>query len=381
MTHGQSHSHMRAAIACARRGLGRTGENPSVGCVIAQGARVLGAARTADGGRPHAETAAIADAAQRYGRGALIGAAAYVTLEPCAHHGQTAPCADALIQAGVSQVVYACPDPDPRVNGRGAARLRAAGVEVDSGVLRADAAETLRGFFSRVRRGRPFVTLKLAASLDGRIAAEGGDSRWITGSPARRRTHLIRAQSDAVMVGVGSALADDPMLTPRLPGFEDSRPIRIVADSRLQTPLTGALVRTAADAPVWLLCRSDADHNRRRAFETLGIRVIACPADSSGTLDLTSAMAALGAAGVNTVLCEGGGRLAAGLLRASLADELMWFSAGVLIGAEGAASTGGLGLERLADAPRWRLESQEIVGDDLLHIWRPAAKSIAAADL
>ena len=208
-------SHMRAALALARRGLGNTWPNPTVGCVVVRDGRVIGRAVTAPGGRPHAEPLALAMAGT-----AARGATVYVTLEPCCHHGRTPPCTEALIAAGVARVVIASPDPDPRVNGQGIARLRAAGIVVDAGLLAAEAEDVNAGFFHRVRHGRPLVTLKLASTLDGRIATRTGESRWITGEPARRMAHALRGRHDAVMVGVGTVLADDPDLTCRIPGYK-----------------------------------------------------------------------------------------------------------------------------------------------------------------
>src|SRR5690348_487456 len=219
-------AHMRAALALARRGIGNTWPNPSVGCVVVNAGRVVGRGVTAPGGRPHAEPAALEAAGD-----AARGATAYVTLEPCCHWGRTPPCTDALVAAGVARVVIATRDPDPRVDGAGVARLRAAGLDVAEGVLQAEADELAAGFRLRVRDGRPLVTLKLASTLDGRIATRGGESRWITGEAARKAAHALRGRNDAVMVGVGTVLADDPELTCRIPGYRPNPVVRVVADS------------------------------------------------------------------------------------------------------------------------------------------------------
>ncbi|MCK5275514.1 MAG: bifunctional diaminohydroxyphosphoribosylaminopyrimidine deaminase/5-amino-6-(5-phosphoribosylamino)uracil reductase RibD, partial [Alphaproteobacteria bacterium] len=220
---------MRAALALAGRGLGRVWPNPAVGCVLVdRDGRVTGRGWTQPGGRPHAETEALARAG-----GAAKGATAYVTLEPCVHHGQTPPCADALIEAGVARVIAATEDPDPRVKGGGLGRLRDAGIAVEAGLLREEAELLNAGYLMRQREGRPVVTLKLATTLDGRIATHAGESRWITGEAARARGHMMRARHDAIMVGIGTALADNPTLTCRLPGLEDRSPVRIVVDARL----------------------------------------------------------------------------------------------------------------------------------------------------
>src|ERR1700693_2815456 len=236
------------AVALARRGLGRVWPNPAVGCVIARDGRVVGRGWTQPGGRPHAETEAWARAGE-----AAHGATAYVTLEPCCHWGRTPPCADALIAAGVRRVVVAFEDPDPRVAGGGLAALRAAGLSVEAGLCAAEAAEINAGFFQRVRLGRPLVTLKLATSLDGRIATASGGSRWITGEAARQRAHLLRAEHDAVLVGTGTVLADNPRLTCRLPGLEQRSPIRIVIDRQLRTPPSAHVIAEATQIATWVL--------------------------------------------------------------------------------------------------------------------------------
>ena len=261
--------HMQAALALGRRGLGSTWPNPSVGCVLVRDGRVVGRGTTAPGGRPHAEAVALAMAGP-----AARGATAYVTLEPCSHHGQTPPCADALVAAGVARVVIAGNDPDPRVDGAGIARLRAAGVEVLTGLLTPEADAQQAGFLDRIRSGRPMVTLKLATTLDGRIATRTGASQWITGPDARRAAHALRGRHDAVMVGIGTVLADDPDLTCRIPGFRRTPIVRIVLDSTLRTPPTARLVTTAADQPTWIIHGSDARRHPPR-----GVAAARRPAD------------------------------------------------------------------------------------------------------
>ena len=363
---------MRVALGLAARGLGRVAPNPSVGAVILKGGRVLGRGVTGAGGRPHAEAVALEQARTRHGAEALAGATAYVTLEPCAHHGLTPPCAESLISAGVARVVCPIEDPDPRVSGRGIARLRAAGVEVETGVLAGEARAFHAGFLSRLERGRPHVTLKLATTLDGRIATASGESRWITGPVARRRAHAMRAASDAVMVGAGTARADDPMLDVRGYGAAPPRPLRLVADGALSLPLTHRLVATAAAHPVTLLARESADLDRRAALEAAGVRVLAVPAGPEGRIDLAAALDMLGAEGVTRLLCEGGGRLAAALIAADRADEIALFQAGRVIGDDGRAGIAGLGLDRLAAAPHFERMAVECLGPDLLTLWRRA---------
>jgi len=364
-------ARMRSALALARRGLGTTWPNPSVGCVIAREGRVLGRGFTQASGRPHAEQVALAQARDRWGPESLRGATAWVSLEPCAHHGRTPPCADALIEAGVRRVVSTIDDPDPRVSGRGFARLRDAGVTVDTGLM-AEAARALNaGFLSRLARGRPWVTLKLAASLDGRIATAQGESRWITGAQARARVHLMRAEADAVLIGAATARADDPELDVRLPGLAARSPVRVIADGALSLSLVSRLARSARERPLWLLHRAGVDAARARALRDAGATLIETP-DIGGELDIAAALRALGARGVTRVLCEGGGRIAAALLRDGLADEIAWFSAGLALGADGGAAVGRLDLAALADAPRLTLASVETLGEDVLSVWRPA---------
>lgn len=349
---------MSLALALGRRGLGRVWPNPAVGCVIVRDGRVLGRGWTADGGRPHAEAVALAQA------GDARGAVAYVTLEPCAHHGQTPPCAEALVTAGVARVVVATGDPDPRVAGRGLAILREAGIAVAAGVREAEAQRDHAGFLLRVTAGRPFVTLKLAASLDGRIATASGESRWITGPEARAMVHEMRARHDAVMVGGGTARADDPLLTVRGMGARPS-PVRVVLSRALDLPRDGQLARTAGQVPLWLLHGAAEDAG---PWEALGARGLPCPV-VDGVLDLGAAMGELAREGITRVFCEGGGMLAAGLLGAGLVDELVAFHAGLTIGAEGRAMLGPLGLGRLSDAPRMRLAECRAVGGDLMSRW------------
>lgn len=351
---------MALALSLGRRGLGRVWPNPNVGCVIVRDGRILGRSRTADGGRPHAETQALAQAGA-----AARGATAYVTLEPCAHHGQTPPCADALVAAGVARVIVAAKDPDPRVAGRGIERLRAAGIAVETGLMEDEARGDLAGFLSRVERGRPFVTLKLAASLDGRIATGAGESRWITGPEARARVHMMRARHDAVMVGGGTARADDPMLNVRGLGI-DRQPVRVVLSRRLDLPLDGALARSARDVPLWLCHGPEADAAPWRA---LGAESLSCPI-SAGQLDPAAVLQTLGAAGLTRVFCEGGAGLAASLLGAGLVDELVLFTAGCAIGAEGTPALSAMGIGALAEAPRLRLAGQDRVGGDVMSVWR-----------
>jgi diaminohydroxyphosphoribosylaminopyrimidine deaminase/5-amino-6-(5-phosphoribosylamino)uracil reductase len=362
---------MALALALGRRGQGRCWPNPAVGCVLVRDGRVVGRGWTRPGGRPHAETVALAQAGA-----AARGATAYVSLEPCAHHGRTPPCADALVAAGIARVVIPFPDPDPRVNGAGVARLRAAGIVVSEGPGATEAARDLAGFLQRVRLGRPWLTLKLAASFDGRIATGTGESQWITGPGARRMVHAERARNDAVMVGAGTARDDDPMLTVRDLGVAQ-QPVRVVASRRLDLPDDGALARSAREVPLWLLHGADAPADRVARWTDRGAVCLAVPVAGRRELPPEAMLAALGTAGLTRVFCEGGGTLAASLLSAGLVDELVGMTAGLAIGAEGRPAFGAMGIARLAEAPRFRLVETRAVVGDVLHRWvrAPDARS------
>lgn len=357
---------MLGALTLARRAVGRTWPNPAVGCVIVRDGRIIGRGVTEPGGRPHAETQALAHA-RALGL-PTAGATAYVTLEPCAHQGGTPPCTEALIGAGIARVVCPIIDPDPRVSGRGVSALQAAGVTVLTGLM-ADAARAVNaGFLSRIERQRPHVLLKLAATLDGRIATRTGESRWITGPPARRAVHLMRAGSDAILVGAGTARADDPMLDVRDLGLTDRDPVRIVADASLSLPLTSRLAATAQQIPTWILHRPDPPQERLEALTELGVQPIEIPM-AGGRLDMAAALRMLAVRGLTRIMCEGGGRVAASLLSAGLVDELALFTAGTVIGGDGAPAVRGFGLDRLGDAPGLDLVATRQIGDDVLTRW------------
>ena len=351
---------MQAALGLARRGLGQVWPNPAVGCVLVKNNRVVGRGRTAAGGRPHAETEALAQAGEL-----ARGAVAYVTLEPCSHHGQTPPCAEALIAAGVTRVVVAVEDPDPRVSGRGLACLRKAGLEVETGVLAEAAAELNAGFFSRITRSRPLVTLKLATSLDGRIATHSGESQWITGPAARAAGQRLRAENDAIMVGSGTALTDDPLLTCRIPGLEKCSPVRLLVDSHLRLPLTAQLVTTARKLPTWIITRSDNDPERVQTFIDCGVEIIEVSAQESGNIQLEAAFVELAKRGLTRVLVEGGSQLSAALLSYDLVDRLAWFRAPILLGGDGVPAAVSFGIDHLDLAPRFSRLSVAELGDDI----------------
>lgn len=354
--------HMQAALGLARRALGTTAPNPAVGCVLAdpQTNRVIARGWTQNGGRPHAEMEALARAGD-----ASKGATAYVTLEPCAHEGDTPSCAKVLVKAGIKRAVVAIHDPDPRTAGKGIAAMFDAGIEVTEGVARDEAFELNIGFFSKVLRSRPMVTLKLATSLDGRIATHTGNSQWITGEAAREAAHLLRAEHDAIMVGSGTALIDNPSLTCRIKGLEDRSPMRIVVDGRLQLPLTSKLVATAGDVPTWVVTGPRSDKERRKAFNGVGVGVIDVPEAGDQGLDLEAALKALAERGITRVLAEGGSHLAASLLRAHLVDRLVWFRAPVILGGDGLPALQALGIDTVAEGVGLKLLSRQQIGKDV----------------
>lgn len=350
--------HMRHALRLAARALGQVAPNPAVGCVVvAEDGTVAGRGWTAPGGRPHAETIALAQAGPR-----ARGATAYVTLEPCAHTGKTPPCTDALIAAGVARVVAAVTDPDPRVNGRGFAMLTAAGIGVSQGVCEDEARALNAGFFKRIAEGRPLVALKIAESADGFVADASGKTRWITSERARWHAHLLRAEHDAIMVGIGTALADDPLLTCRLEGLEHRSPLRIVLDSTLRLPAESRLTRTARDVPVLLFTSAAAGGD---ALAAAGVEIERVTADARGRPDLVFVMQALAARGLTRVLVEGGPQLHAALLERRLADRLYRYRAPTALGggvrsafAAEAPSAGGM--------PRLDVLDRDMLGPDLL---------------
>lgn len=353
---------MALALSLGRRGWGNTWPNPAVGCVVVSDGMIVGRGWTAPSGRPHAETQALAQAGD-----AARGADVFVTLEPCAHQGQTPPCAQALIDAGVARVVVAVGDTDDRVAGRGFAMLRDAGIKVVMGILEAQARQDNIGFFSRVEQGRPMVTLKLASSFDGRLATATGESQWITQGAARRVVHAMRASHDAVMVGGGTVRADDPTLNVRDMGAV-RQPARVVVSRRLDIPLTGKLAQTAADVPLILCHGADAPDMLQDAWRGMGAVMLPCAVRGT-QLDMSDVLQQLGTYGLTRVFSEGGSAIAASLLRADLVDHLIGFTAGVVIGAEGLSGIGPMGLARLGAAPRFDLVETQAVGPDLLHRW------------
>jgi len=352
----QDERFMALALSLGRRGLGRTWPNPAVGAVIVKNGAIVGRGWTQDGGRPHAEIEAL----RRAGASAR-GATMYVTLEPCSHHGKSPPCADAVIAAGIARVVSALEDPNPEVAGAGHARLRAAGIDVAIGLGADDARHDHAGHILRFTGGRPYVLLKLAISADGKAAAAGRQQAAITGEAVRDRVHRMRAQSDAIMIGIGTALADDPMLTCRLPGMAKNSPIRVVLDSRLRLPLASRLVQTARATPVWVIVGADAPLPAEEALRARGIDVLRAGRSGQG-LDLTAVLKLLAARGITRLMVEGGPTLARRLIAADLVDEAILFHADKIVGANGLDALDAAALATLTG--RLKRVAREPVGAD-----------------
>ncbi|MBK9082675.1 MAG: bifunctional diaminohydroxyphosphoribosylaminopyrimidine deaminase/5-amino-6-(5-phosphoribosylamino)uracil reductase RibD [Rhizobiales bacterium] len=357
---------MRAALAFGARNLGRTAPNPAVGALVVREGVIVGRGATRPGGRPHAETIALADAGE-----AARGATLYVTLEPCSHHGLTPPCADAIVAAGIARVVSAIEDPDPRVSGRGHARLAAAGVATVVGVCADEARRANLGHILRTREGRPMLTLKLAETADGYAAAGEHDPRlMITGLAANNRVQMMRASCEAIMVGVGTALADDPLMTVRLPGLDAYRPLRIVLDTALRLPLRSRLVVTARERPVLVVASDAASPERERALREAGVEVervdVERVAARAARLDLAAALGRLAARGLTRVFSEGGPTVAAALIEKGLVDEVALFTAPKPLAREGVRALGAEARARLADPRAFALVEDARVGHDRL---------------
>ncbi|WP_420550086.1 bifunctional diaminohydroxyphosphoribosylaminopyrimidine deaminase/5-amino-6-(5-phosphoribosylamino)uracil reductase RibD [Curvivirga sp.] len=358
----QDKHHMKTALDLSRRGLGNVWPNPAVGCVIVNtDGQVISRGWTQPSGRPHAEAVALAQAGR-----AAEGATAYVTLEPCSHYGKTPPCAKSLIDAKVSRVVIATSDPDPRVSGAGVKMLQEAGIQVDEGLFKEEADEINAGFFNRITKKRPYITLKVATTLDGYIASVTGHSKWITGPSARMRGHLLRSQNDAILVGAGTAIADDPSLNTRFVGAGDvDQPVRIVLDSKLglkgQRPKLLEIAN--AESPVWLI-------NSVEVEEQLSdfVSIVPTHAMKDGRIDVVSAAETIADQGITRLLIEGGGQVAASFLKAGLVDQIYWFRAPSIIGGDGLPAIASLKIEDLIDMPRFELWSTQQCGEDHLTI-------------
>ncbi len=357
---------MRLALREAAKGLGRTSPNPAVGAILVRAGRVVARGHHARAGGPHAEVVAIRAAGLR-----ARGADLYTTLEPCDHYGKTPPCSMAVLEAGVRRVLVGSADPNPIVNGKGIARLRAAGVEVVEEVLREECDALNAHWFKYIRERRPYVTLKAAITLDGRIATRTGDSRWVSGEAARRWVHRLRDRVDAVLVGAGTARADDPRLTTRLPGGRGRDPIRVVLDTDLTLPARLALMNPRSPAPT-VVAHASTRTRRVRA----GVELLRCRRGKGG-VDLRDLLEKLAARGVTHLLVEGGARVHARFLEDGLVDRVALFVAPKLLGADGVPLLASRGPARMADALRLDEVQVEKVGEDLLVLGRPVRRPLA----
>jgi diaminohydroxyphosphoribosylaminopyrimidine deaminase/5-amino-6-(5-phosphoribosylamino)uracil reductase len=357
---------MQLALALGRRGQGRTWPNPAVGAVIVKDGVIVGRGWTQPGGRPHAEVEALARAGE-----AARGATLYVTLEPCSHVGKSPPCADAVIAAGLARVVSAIEDPNPEVAGQGHARLRAAGIVVDVGLCAAEAARDHVGHFRRIRDKRPHVILKLAVSSDEKIAAAGHRPVAITGDAAKARVHLLRAQSDAILVGIGTVLADDPLLTCRLPGMEAQSPVRVVLDRALRVPGTSRLVHSARQTPLWVMTSNLSEAPAAMKLGAAGAQVLRVATAQPG-LDLSAVLHALAEKGITRLLVEGGSRVASSFVAAGLVDEAWLLRGPEPVGADGVAALDALPLSAITQSPNWKVRASETLQNDTLTIYERA---------
>jgi len=354
---------MRLALAQARKASGRTFPNPPVGAIVFKGDKVLGRGYTRPVGKEHAEIVALARCHKALGEEGARSACVAVTLEPCAHTGRTGPCCEALIAAGVAKVIVGHLDPHPEVRGQGIARLRDAGIEVEIGILEEECREQHRGFLHVLEQGRPFVSLKLATSLDGRIATSSGESRWITGPESRAHVHKMRNRCDAILVGSGTAMADDPGLTARKGERVLHRPVRLLLDSKLSAPATLKIV--GDPGACWVLCGQDAPRQAEEALLEKGARVLRLPLGEDRRVELKAALTTLAEEGLSEIFVEGGGKLAAALLRQGLVDEVNWFIAPVLLGGDGWPALGSLGIEKMSEALGLELSPPRRFGLDL----------------
>jgi diaminohydroxyphosphoribosylaminopyrimidine deaminase/5-amino-6-(5-phosphoribosylamino)uracil reductase len=355
---------MQLALALGRRGQGRSWPNPAVGAVVVRDGVIVGRGWTQPGGRPHAEIEALRRAGE-----AARGATLYVTLEPCSHHGKSPPCADAVIAAGIARVVSAIEDPNPEVAGRGHSRLRGAGIVVDVGLSAQEAARDHAGHFRRIRDKRPHVILKLAVSSDDKIAAAGRKPVAISGEAARSRVHLLRAQCDAILVGIGTVLSDDPLLTCRLPGMEAQSPVRVVLDRALRLPGTSRLVHSAREIPLWVMTSSLAEAPAAMKLGAAGAQVIRVATASATGLDLAAVLAALAEKGITRLLVEGGSRVASSFVAADFVDEVQLLRGPAMIGADGVAALDALPLSAITQSPKLKVRAGETLQNDTLTIY------------
>ena len=359
---------MQLALTLGRRGQGRTWPNPAVGAVIVKDGVVVGRGWTQPGGRPHAEPEALSHAGE-----AARGATLYVTLEPCSHIGKSPPCADAIIAAGIARVVSAIEDPNPEVAGRGHARLRAAGITVDIGMGALEAARDHAGHFRRIRNGRPHVILKLAVSSDDKIGTAGRKPVAITGEAAKARVHLLRAQCDAILVGIGTVQADDPLLTCRLPGMEARSPVRVVLDRSLRIAGTSRLVQSARETPLWVMTSKLSEAASAMRLGAAGAQVIRVATTTAPSgLDLPAVLRTLAEKGITRLLVEGGARVASSFAAADLIDEVWLLRGPDSIGDDGVAALDASPLSAFTGSSRFKLHASESLQKDTLTIYERA---------
>ncbi len=360
---------MSAAISASWQALGRSGVNPPVGCVlISKDRQLLAVGRTGRGGVPHAEVDALQSLCD-VGRSALKGGTAYVTLEPCAHQGKTPPCSDALIGAGIGRLVVAVQDPDQRVNGAGLSQIAAANIDIRLGVMQREAEELLLGFKNRLQKGKPFCSLKIATSMDGRVGLSDRKKRWLTGAPMRRYVHLLRSQNDAIVTGVGTVLSDDPRLNCRNEGIADDSPPIYVFDRLLRTPTTAKLFES--QHKVTFFCGGSATHRRHNELMAAGALIVQLPDDPSGRPDVTAGMQYLGEQGVNHALVEAGPGLATSIIAADAVDRIYWTQSNHILGADSLAAIDNLGTEPLNEIAilpekKYVQADYRVIGDDRL---------------
>ncbi|OYU86336.1 MAG: riboflavin biosynthesis protein RibD [Bradyrhizobiaceae bacterium PARB1] len=361
--------YMQLALTLGRRGQGRTWPNPAVGAVVVKDGVIIGRGWTQAGGRPHAEPVALAQAGE-----AARGATLYVTLEPCSHFGKSPPCADAIVAAGIARVVAAVEDPNPEVAGQGHARLRAAGIKVDVGLCAEEAARDHAGHFRRIRDRRPHVVLKLAVSPDGKIAAAGHKPIAVTGERVRSRVHLLRAQCDAILVGIGTVIADDPELTCRLPGMMKRSPVRVVLDRALRISGNSKLVHSARTVPLWVMTSDLAEAPAAMALGAAGAQVLRVPAVTSPVpgLDLSAVLHSLADKGITRLLVEGGAKIASSFVSAGLVDEVWLFRGPKEIGEGGVNALDALPLSAITGSSEFKVRASESFGDDALTIYERA---------
>ena len=352
---------MRVALSLARRGLGNSWPNPAVGCIIVKEGKIVGRGWTQPGGRPHAETMALKLAGQK-----ANAASAYISLEPCNHTGMTPPCTEALIKAGINKVYASLSDPDQRVSGTGFKKLKKANIAVNIGLLTEEAKELNKGFFLLSEKGRPLITFKTATTFDGKIATKDGESNWITNEDARSFGHLLRATHDAILVGSGTVLSDDPLLTSRLPGISNVRRPRIILDRRLRVPPDSKLLQTAGDYPVWLITGDNHSSKKLQAYKDQNAELIILPRNLSGRTNIGEVFKQLGRRGLTRVLVEGGNTLAQSLFEADLVDQIAWFRAPKIMGNDGLSAIGNLDFKELSAIYEFqRVHSFEIGANSL----------------